>query len=87
MFTCVIEGSFDSGEYVNDYDELLHYECPDNGYVSGVHSIHNNDAEDRIWNFQCCHTPGTQPMILLVMLCFLVLSDICLLFMYLSLCY
>lgn len=40
--------------YVNDYDELVLYTCPNQGYLNGVHSIHYDRTEDRKYSFRCC---------------------------------
>lgn len=45
--------------FQNDYDEPVHFECPNNGYLTGIHSIHNNHDEDRVWKFRCCHITGS----------------------------
>jgi len=40
--------------YVNSYDGIVNYNCPGNGLIQGIESVHNNDREDRIWKFKCC---------------------------------
>lgn len=40
--------------YVNNYDALVLFTCPNEGYLNGVHSVHHNGAEDRIFKFRCC---------------------------------
>ncbi|KAJ8315168.1 hypothetical protein KUTeg_007318, partial [Tegillarca granosa] len=43
--------------YVNSYDQLLEYHCPDSHFVHGVESIHDNGKEDRKFSFYCCEAP------------------------------
>ncbi|XP_071121722.1 dermatopontin-like [Mytilus edulis] len=40
--------------WVNSWDETFAFICPDNRYISGIRSYHNNQAEDRRHNFYCC---------------------------------
>ena len=40
--------------YVNKFDEPFAYMCRKNAVMTGVESYHDNDKEDRRWNFQCC---------------------------------
>lgn len=40
--------------YANNYDALVLFTCPNEGYLNGVHSVHHNGAEDRIFKFRCC---------------------------------
>ncbi|XP_032834155.1 hemagglutinin/amebocyte aggregation factor-like isoform X2 [Petromyzon marinus] len=42
--------------YVNDYDAPIDFSCPAHQSIYIIHSIHNNDAEDRIWDFRCKET-------------------------------
>ncbi|XP_052803262.1 hemagglutinin/amebocyte aggregation factor-like [Mya arenaria] len=46
--------------YVNAYDEEVLFKCEPNYYINGIHSVHNNYHEDRIWAFTCCHIPDFQ---------------------------
>ncbi|CAG0886670.1 unnamed protein product [Darwinula stevensoni] len=61
-FTCGgVETGYDTcgqSGFVNEYDELLSYMCPDNGVIAGIASEHDNDAEDRRFDFKCCHLEG-----------------------------
>ncbi|CAB4022418.1 Hypothetical predicted protein [Paramuricea clavata] len=41
--------------FVNSYDQKVVYQCP-NGVITGVHSTHSNEAEDRRFSFRCCNT-------------------------------
>ena len=41
-------------DYVNSYDQVMNWKCPDNGIVVGAKSTHSNSKEDRIWKFKCC---------------------------------
>ncbi|KAL3879502.1 hypothetical protein ACJMK2_031798 [Sinanodonta woodiana] len=47
-----------TASYVNNFDEPVIFECSNNGYLSGVHSVHDNHYEDRRFKFYCCRTPG-----------------------------
>ncbi|XP_059174005.1 dermatopontin-like [Physella acuta] len=40
--------------YVNEFDLLLAYVCPDDYIVTGVESYSENFFEDRRFKFQCC---------------------------------
>jgi len=40
--------------FVNSYDNRMDYSCPNNGYIAGAWSQHDNGREDRIWRFLCC---------------------------------
>jgi len=42
------------GDYVNDWDGVMSFTCPDGEALNGVHSIHDNYKEDRRWKFSCC---------------------------------
>ncbi|XP_052708289.1 hemagglutinin/amebocyte aggregation factor-like isoform X1 [Crassostrea angulata] len=44
-------------DYVNDYDAVVFYTCPNQGYINGMHSVHNNHHEDRRFKFRCCSPP------------------------------
>ena len=45
-------------EYVNDFDEPMDFECPKNNdqlwTVVGASSYHDNNKEDRRWQFRYC---------------------------------
>ncbi|KAH3715850.1 hemagglutinin/amebocyte aggregation factor-like [Dreissena polymorpha] len=64
-FTCsdVVSGYDDStttctySGYVNSFDQPVHFRCPDDGFIHGMRSEHNNHHEDRIWGFYCCKIP------------------------------
>lgn len=45
-------------DWQNDLDGLLAFECGDNGYINGMKSYHDNNAEDRRWGFHCCEMGG-----------------------------
>ncbi|XP_062574151.1 hemagglutinin/amebocyte aggregation factor-like isoform X2 [Saccostrea cucullata] len=40
--------------YVNDFDQVVHFQCPGAGYINGMHSYHHNYYEDRRHEFRCC---------------------------------
>ncbi|XP_069113827.1 hemagglutinin/amebocyte aggregation factor-like isoform X2 [Argopecten irradians] len=44
--------------WVNGYDQAFDFECPDEGFINGVRSRHDNNHEDRVWAFQCCKMKG-----------------------------
>jgi len=46
---------YNSG-WLNDWDGQLHYTCPNNGYIAGFRSYHDNYREDRRWSVVCCKT-------------------------------
>lgn len=47
-----------SGHYVNDFDQLVNYKCPHNGFITGVRSVYSGHHRDRRFNFRCCHVSG-----------------------------
>ncbi|XP_058613972.1 hemagglutinin/amebocyte aggregation factor-like [Onychostoma macrolepis] len=40
--------------YVNDFDQVLFFECPAQQVIAGTSSYHSNIHEDRRWKFYCC---------------------------------
>ncbi|KAL2094675.1 hypothetical protein ACEWY4_009394 [Coilia grayii] len=40
--------------WVNDFDEVLNFQCPSNHVITGMYSFHDNRHEDRRWKFTCC---------------------------------
>ncbi len=40
--------------YVNVMDGPMDYTCPNNGFIAGMQSYHNNNTEDRQYQFYCC---------------------------------
>ncbi|XP_059154334.1 dermatopontin-like [Physella acuta] len=44
--------------YVNQFDQLLHYVCPRDKFITGIASYHDNHYEDRRFQFQCCRATG-----------------------------
>lgn len=40
--------------YVSRYWKDFTFNCPQNRFLNGVASRHNNKAEDRMWIFKCC---------------------------------
>jgi len=44
--------------YVNEYDEIVNFGCPNRGIVTGFESKHDNHHEDRIWKINCCDPKG-----------------------------
>jgi hypothetical protein len=43
--------------FVNDWDAVMNYVCPDNRFMAGMYSEHNNGREDRRFQFYCCNYP------------------------------
>ncbi|GFR89025.1 hemagglutinin/amebocyte aggregation factor [Elysia marginata] len=56
---------FTPSDFANDYDELLEFQCPNEGIITGMESTHSNRREDRIFKFKCCQPlaafPPSQP--------------------------
>ncbi|CAM9489293.1 unnamed protein product [Lampetra fluviatilis] len=52
-------GPYADPRYVNNYDQLLNFNCPSHQSISQVQSIHDNGKEDRIWDFRCKGTFDT----------------------------
>ncbi|KAH3716254.1 E-selectin-like [Dreissena polymorpha] len=58
-FTCsdVVSGYDDStttctySGWVNEFDQPVNFRCPDDGFIHGMRSEHNNHHEDRKWDF------------------------------------
>ncbi|KAE8590273.1 hypothetical protein XENTR_v10018002 [Xenopus tropicalis] len=46
--------------WVNNYDEPLHFECPNHQSISLIISNHDNKREDRVWDFSCKATFSEQ---------------------------
>jgi len=46
--------------YRNNYDAVVNYNCPNNGVIRTIHSIHSNGAEDRRWEFECCRMANNE---------------------------
>ena len=46
---------------VNNWDDFLLFNCPNNGLISGVWSHHDNNREDRRFRFRCCGVSGRKP--------------------------
>ncbi|XP_073707172.1 hemagglutinin/amebocyte aggregation factor-like [Garra rufa] len=42
----------------NNYDDALNFVCPASQSISSIASEHNNDREDRVWDFSCQDTYG-----------------------------
>ena len=40
--------------FVNDWDSRVSVQCKSNYFIAGVESYHDNDKEDRRFNYQCC---------------------------------
>lgn len=40
--------------YINNYDGLLEFQCPQEKIIAGIESIHDNAYEDRKYGFKCC---------------------------------
>ncbi|XP_075458764.1 hemagglutinin/amebocyte aggregation factor-like [Ascaphus truei] len=40
--------------FVNDFDAYIHWQVPNNYFVVGISSYHDNYTEDRRWRFQYC---------------------------------
>ncbi|CAG5128367.1 unnamed protein product [Candidula unifasciata] len=51
-------GACEWSGYVNNYDELLEYQCADERIIAGIESIHENAYEDRKYSFKCCVPEG-----------------------------
>ena len=41
-------------EYVNEWEGIMNYNCPNDGLLRTVQSIHDNTKEDRRFRFECC---------------------------------
>jgi len=54
-YTGVDQGAWLRGkDWVNNFKEDFTVECPSNGILAGLKSIHDDKYEDRIWNVYCC---------------------------------
>ena len=40
--------------YVNNWDARVSYTCPSGKVLTGIDSVHSNEAEDRRFRFKCC---------------------------------
>ena len=52
--------------YVNNFDQLVEYQCPNEGIPTGVDSVHSNRNEDRRFKFRCCQPAGKKSFYILV---------------------
>ena len=43
--------------WINDYDQPVHFQCPDGQFLSKIDSQHDNGHEDRVWDFGCSRLP------------------------------
>ncbi|KAM4748684.1 hemagglutinin/amebocyte aggregation factor-like [Rhinophrynus dorsalis] len=50
------EGIVKNTRWVNDYDQPLFFTCPSFQSISLILSVHDNDREDRVWDFSCQNT-------------------------------
>ncbi|XP_072346750.1 hemagglutinin/amebocyte aggregation factor-like isoform X2 [Scyliorhinus torazame] len=41
-------------DYVNNYDEGVHFSCPSESLISGVQNMRSLTHKQRKWKFQCC---------------------------------
>ncbi|KAG8548660.1 hypothetical protein GDO81_024662 [Engystomops pustulosus] len=58
----VVTSAAPSERWVNDYDQVLHFECQSHQSINLIISIHDNKREDRVWDFSCQNTfnyPGS----------------------------
>ena len=55
LFTGFVTPTCQKSGYVNNYDNIMNFECPDRGIVTGFESKHDNKKEDRIWKINCCN--------------------------------
>ncbi|XP_060556376.1 hemagglutinin/amebocyte aggregation factor-like [Ruditapes philippinarum] len=44
--------------YINDWDQVMIYQCPGNSYIGGFQSDYSNPHKDRRWKAKCCHMKG-----------------------------
>ena len=57
----------DVSDYINEFDQPLTFQCPNDGFITGTESVHDNRKEDRRFKFQCCEIQGghtAKPMLL-----------------------
>ncbi|XP_059171748.1 dermatopontin-like [Physella acuta] len=47
--------------YVNGFGSPLSYTCPGKKVLTGIQSYHDNQVEDRRFNFQCCAVSKRTP--------------------------
>ncbi|KAI8794921.1 dermatopontin [Biomphalaria glabrata] len=62
-FLCRTVGKTDTcnwSDYVNTFDEMVAFSCPDGTVMTGVSSYHDNRPEDRRFKFQCCRVVEKQ---------------------------
>ncbi|BFZ19530.1 hypothetical protein BsWGS_22570 [Bradybaena similaris] len=44
--------------YINNFDELFEFQCPEDRVIAGIEAIHDNYYEDRKFSFKCCAPQG-----------------------------
>ena len=47
-----------TSDYVNEWDQPVTYQCPNDGFITGIDSVHDNRYEDRRFKYQCCEVAG-----------------------------
>eukprot|EP01083_Nonionella_stella_P093917 263418_1 len=45
--------------FINEYDAVMDFTCPNHGVVQGFFAVHDNDREDRRWGVKCCRIKYT----------------------------
>ncbi|XP_068672460.1 dermatopontin-like [Montipora foliosa] len=45
-------------EWNNEWDRAVYHMCDNNGYITGIQSVHDNGKEDRRFRFSCCRSTG-----------------------------
>ena len=50
-------------EYLNDYDDPIDAYCSPGYVLTGLHSVHKDKHEDRLWKMKCCKVKFGQPII------------------------
>ncbi|XP_055892566.1 hemagglutinin/amebocyte aggregation factor-like [Biomphalaria glabrata] len=63
-FTCIVPphgatlSKCEWSGYINDFDQPVDYNCPNDGIICGIESVHDNHHEDRKWSYYCCFPEG-----------------------------
>ncbi|KAM4748683.1 hemagglutinin/amebocyte aggregation factor-like [Rhinophrynus dorsalis] len=50
------EGLFRNTRWINSYDKPLNFQCQNHQSINLIISIHDNEKEDRLWDFGCQNT-------------------------------
>ena len=54
IYDLTLEPECEWSEYLNDYDGPVQAFCRAGYVLAGLHSVHDDKHEDRMWKMKCC---------------------------------